>query len=80
MRAADEKLDERILTKSEKTMKELKESKISLHQWQELCVAGVLERNKMQAIINLNPFVQDIRTRVEEKNKIQNRIKKIFNK
>ena len=61
-------------------MKELKESKISLHQWQELCVAGVLERNKMQAIINLNPFVQDIRTRVEEKNKIQNRIKKIFNK
>jgi len=29
-----------------------------------LCVAGVLERKKMQSIINLNPFVQGVKTKI----------------
>ena len=85
MRAADPKLKERILYKTEKTLDELKESVITLHEWQELCVAGVLERKKMQKIINLNPFVQDIKQtidnqRKDEKVKIQERVKKLFYK
>ena len=85
MRAADPKLKERILYKTEKTLDELKESVITLHEWQELCVAGVLERKKMQKIINLNPFVQDIKQaidnqRKDEKVKIQERVKKLFSK
>ena len=85
MRAADPKLKERILYKTEKTLDELKESVITLHEWQELCVAGVLEREKMQKIINLNPFVQDIKQtidnqRKEEKVKIQERVKNLFYK
>ena len=85
MRAADPKLKERILYKTEKTLDELKESVITLHEWQELCVAGVLEREKMQKIINLNPFVQDIKQtidnqRKEEKVKIQERVKSLFYK
>jgi len=65
MRAADTKLNERILYKTEKTLDELKDSVITLHEWQELCVAGVLERKKMQKIINLNPFVQDIKHNID---------------
>ena len=61
MRAADENLNDRILYKNEKSLKELQESKISLHQWQELCVAGVLERNEMQTIINSNSFLNKIK-------------------
>ena len=85
MRAADPKLKERILYKTEKTLDELKESVITLHEWQELCVAGVLERKKMQKIINLNPFVQDIKhtidnQRKDEKVKIQERVKNLFYK
>ena len=85
MRAADPKLKERILYKTEKTLDELKESVITLHEWQELCVAGVLERKKMQKIINLNQFVQDIKhklddQRKDEKVKIQERVKKLFSK
>jgi len=85
MRAADPKLKERILYKTEKTLDELKESVITLHEWQELCVAGVLERKKMQNIINLNPFVQDIKhtidnQRKDEKVKIQERVKNLFYK
>ena len=85
MRAADPKLKERILYKTEKTLDELRDSVITLHEWQELCVAGVLERKKMQKIINLNPFVQDIKHNIvnqkkEEKVKIQDRVKKIFEK
>ena len=85
MRAADPKLKERILYKTEKTLDELKESVITLHEWQELCVAGVLEREKMQKIINLNPFVQDIKQtidnqRKDEKVKIQERVKSLFYK
>ena len=85
MRAADPKLNERILYKTEKTLDELKESVITLHEWQELCVAGVLERKKMQKIINLNPFVQDIKhtidnQRKDEKVKIQERVKNLFYK
>jgi len=50
-----------------------------------LCVAGVLERKKMQKIINLNPFVQDIKhtidnQRKDEKVKIQERVKNLFYK
>ena len=85
MRAADPKLKERILYKTEKTLDELRDSVITLHEWQELCVAGVLERKKMQKIINLNPFVQDIKQaidnqRKDEKVKIQERVKKLFSK
>jgi len=85
MRAADPKLKERILYKTEKTLDELKESVITLHEWQELCVAGVLEREKMQKIINLNPFVQDIKQtidkqRKDEKVNIQERVKNLFYK
>ena len=85
MRAADPKLKERILYKTEKTLDELRDSVITLHEWQELCVAGVLERKKMQKIINLNPFVQDIKQaidnqRKDEKVKIQERVKKLFYK
>ena len=85
MRAADPKLKERILYKTEKTLDELKDSVITLHEWQELCVAGVLERKKMQKIINLNPFVQDIKQtidkqRKDEKVKIQERVKNLFYK
>jgi len=61
MRAADEKLNDRILYKNEKTIQELQKSKISLHQWQELCVAGVLERNEMQTIIDSNSFLNKIK-------------------
>jgi len=42
-------------------MKELKDSKISLHQWQELCVAGVLRTKKMQTIIDSNSFINKIK-------------------
>ena len=85
MRAADPKLKERILYKTEKTLDELKDSVITLHEWQELCVAGVLERKKMQKIINLNPFVQDIKQtidkqRKDEKVNIQERVKNLFYK
>ena len=85
MRAADPKLNERILYKTEKTLDELKDSVITLHEWQELCVAGVLERKKMQKIINLNPIVQDIKhtidnQRKDEKVKIQERVKNLFYK
>ena len=85
MRAADPKLKERILYKTEKTLDELRDSVITLHEWQELCVAGVLERKKMQKIINLNPFVQDIKQaidnqRKDEKVKIQERVKNLFYK
>ena len=61
MRAADENLNDRILYKNEKSLPELQRSKISLHQWQELCVAGVLERNEMQSIINSNSFLNKIK-------------------
>jgi hypothetical protein len=41
MRAADEHLDDRILEQREKTQEELRNSKISLHEWQELSTTGV---------------------------------------
>jgi hypothetical protein len=41
MRAADENLDDRILEQREKTPEELKNSTISLHEWQELSTTGV---------------------------------------
>jgi hypothetical protein len=41
MRAADEHLDDRILEQREKTPEELKNSTISLHEWQELSTTGV---------------------------------------
>jgi hypothetical protein len=41
MRAADEHLDDRILEQREKTQEELRNSTISLHEWQELSTTGV---------------------------------------
>jgi len=49
MRAADENLDERILEQREKTPEELKNSKISLHEWQELSTTGVFTFKDLKA-------------------------------
>ena len=50
MRAADEHLDDRILEGHEKTLEDLKISKISLHEWQELSTTGVLKRKNLKYI------------------------------
>jgi len=39
----------------------LVKSKISLHQGQELCVAGVLGRKEMQTRIDSNSFINKIK-------------------
>jgi polynucleotide 5'-kinase involved in rRNA processing len=49
MRAADENLDERILEQREKTPEELKNSKLSLHEWQELSTTGVFTFKDLKA-------------------------------
>ena len=41
MRATDEHLDDRVLERHEKSVEELKNSTISLHEWQELSTTGV---------------------------------------
>ena len=74
MRAADDKLKDRILEKKEKTMDELKKSKISLHEWQELCTGGVLERKEMKTIMDRNTFIKEVREKISKKNKL----KKLF--
>ena len=43
MRAADDHLNDRILDRREKTPEELRHSKISLHEWQELSTNGVFK-------------------------------------
>jgi hypothetical protein len=53
MRAADEDLDDRILEQREKTAEDLKISKISLHQWQELSTTGVLKRKNLKSTLKL---------------------------
>jgi hypothetical protein len=50
MRAADEHLDDRILEEREKTPEELRESKISLHEWQELSTTGVFKLKDLKYI------------------------------
>jgi len=74
MRAADDKLNDRILEKREKTLDELKQSKISLHEWQELCTGGVLERKTLRKIMNFNTFIQEVRKKISNKDKL----KKLF--
>jgi hypothetical protein len=53
MRAADEHLDDRILEGHEKTLEDLKISKISLHEWQELSTTGVLKRKNLKYTFDL---------------------------
>jgi hypothetical protein len=53
MRAADEDLDDRILEQREKTAEDLKISKISLHQWQELSTTGLINRKNLKSIFKL---------------------------
>lgn len=74
MRAADDKLNDRILEKREKTLDDLKQSKISLHEWQELCTGGVLERKTLRKIMNFNTFIQEVREKISNKDKL----KKLF--
>jgi hypothetical protein len=50
MRAADEHLDDRILEEREKTPEELRESKISLHEWQELSTTGVFKLKDLKYV------------------------------
>ena len=50
MRAADEHLDDRVLEEREKTPEELRESKISLHEWQELSTTGVFKLKDLKYI------------------------------
>lgn len=74
MRAADDKLNDRILEKREKTMDELKKSKISLHEWQELCTGGVLERKSLRKIMDFSAFIKEVREKISKKDKL----KKLF--
>jgi len=74
MRAADDKLNDRILEKREKTMEELKKSKISLHEWQELCTGGVLERKSLRKIMDFSAFIKEVREKISKKDKL----KKLF--
>jgi hypothetical protein len=53
MRAADEHLDDRILEGHEKSLEDLKISKISLHEWQELSTTGVLKRKNLKYTFDL---------------------------
>jgi hypothetical protein len=53
MRATDERLDDRVLEGHEKTREELKNSKISLHEWQELSTTGVFKRKNLDYTFNL---------------------------
>jgi len=53
MRATDEHLDDRVLEGHEKTREELKNSKISLHEWQELSTTGVFKRKNLDYTFNL---------------------------
>ena len=50
MRAADEHLDDRVLEQREKTQEELKNSTISLHEWQELSTTGVFTFKDLKSI------------------------------
>ena len=50
MRAADENLDDRILEEREKTPEELRESKISLHEWQELSTTGIFKLKDLKYV------------------------------
>ena len=74
MRAADDKLKDRILEKREKTIDELKKSKISLHEWQELCTGGVLERKSLRKIMDFSAFIKEVREKISKKDKL----KKLF--
>lgn len=74
MRAADDKLNDRILEKREKTIDELKKSKISLHEWQELCTGGVLERKSLRKIMDFSTFIKEVREKISNKDKL----KKLF--
>jgi len=74
MRAADDKLKDRILEKREKTIDELKKSKISLHEWQELCTGGVLERKELRKIMDFSTFIKEVREKISNKDKL----KKLF--
>jgi len=74
MRAADDKLNDRILEKREKTIDELKKSKISLHEWQELCTGGVLERKSLQKNMDFSTFIKEVREKISNKDKL----KKLF--
>ena len=49
MRAADDHLNDRILDKREKSPDELRHSKISLHEWQELSTNGVFKFKNLKA-------------------------------
>jgi len=55
-------------------MDELKKSKISLHEWQELCTGGVLERKEMKTKMDRNTFIKEVREKISKKNKL----KKLF--
>ena len=74
MRAADDKLNDRILEKREKTIDELKKSKISLHEWQELCTGGVLKRKSLRKIMDFSTFIKEVREKISNKDKL----KKLF--
>jgi hypothetical protein len=74
MRAADDKLNDRILEKREKTMDDLKKSKITLHEWQELCTGGVLERKSLRKIMDFSAFIKEVREKISKKDKL----KKLF--
>jgi hypothetical protein len=74
MRAADDKLNDRILEKREKTIDELKKSKISLHEWQELCTGGVLKRKSLRKIMDFSAFIKEVREKISKKDKL----KKLF--
>jgi hypothetical protein len=74
MRAADDKLNDRILEKREKTMDDLKKSKITLHEWQELCTGGVLERKSLRKIMDFSTFIKEVREKISNKDKL----KKLF--
>ena len=74
MRAADDKLNDRILEKREKTIDDLKKSKITLHEWQELCTGGVLERKSLRKIMDFSTFIKEVREKISNKDKL----KKLF--
>ena len=50
MRAADQHLDDRILEEREKKPEELRESKISLHEWQELSTTGIFKLKDLKYV------------------------------
>jgi hypothetical protein len=52
MRATDEHLDDRVLERHEKSVEELKNSTISLHEWQELSTTGVFKRKTLKSTLD----------------------------